>query len=99
MKRIVLVDNYDSFVFNLAQALGSMGADPVVVRSDASVTDLEALQPDGIVISPGPGTPEDSGVSIDAILRFGSELPVLGVCLGHQAIAVAYGATVERADG
>ncbi len=95
--RLLLVDNYDSFVFNLAQAFGALGAEPVVVRNDASLADLEAVEPDAVVISPGPGTPVDSGVSIEAIRSFGSSRPVLGVCLGHQCIGAAFGGTVSRA--
>lgn len=96
--RLLLVDNYDSFVFNLAQAFGAMGVEPVVVRNDASVDELASVAPDAVVISPGPGTPEEAGVSIEAISHFGPTTPVLGVCLGHQCIGVAYGATVSRAD-
>lgn len=95
--RVVLVDNYDSFVYNLAQYIGALGAEPLVVRSDATVAKLQELRPDALVISPGPGRPEDAGCSIDAIRVFGETVPVLGVCLGHQAIAVAYGARVVRA--
>ena len=95
--RLLLVDNYDSFVYNLAQAFGALGAEPVVVRNDAALEDLTALQPDGVVISPGPGDPSESRVSMDAISFFGELVPVLGVCLGHQCIAAAYGAKVGRA--
>ena len=95
--RLLLIDNFDSFVYNLAQAFGSIGVEPVVVRNTASVEDLEATRPDAIVISPGPGTPESAGVSIDAIERFASHLPILGVCLGHQCISVAFGGRVDRA--
>jgi anthranilate synthase/aminodeoxychorismate synthase-like glutamine amidotransferase len=95
--RLVLVDNYDSFVYNLAQALGAMGTEPVVVRNDCSVQELAALGPDGLVISPGPGGPEDAGVSIPAVRELGARVPILGVCLGHQCIAAAFGAVVERA--
>ncbi|MDQ3752197.1 MAG: aminodeoxychorismate/anthranilate synthase component II [Actinomycetota bacterium] len=95
--KLLLVDNFDSFVYNLAQAFGSLGADPVVVRNDASAEELEALAPDGVVISPGPGTPEEAGVSIEAVRRFGARMPLLGVCLGHQCIGAAYGGVVSRA--
>ena len=95
--RLLLVDNFDSFVYNLAQAFGALGAEPVVVRNDASVEELEALDPDAVVISPGPGTPEGAGVSIEAVKRFGARMPLLGVCLGHQCIGAAYGGVVSRA--
>ncbi|MDQ3766465.1 MAG: aminodeoxychorismate/anthranilate synthase component II [Actinomycetota bacterium] len=95
--RLLLVDNFDSFVYNLAQAFGALGAEPVVVRNDASVEELEALDPDAVVISPGPGTPEEAGVSIEAIKRFGARIPLLGVCLGHQCIGAAYGGVISRA--
>jgi para-aminobenzoate synthetase component 2 len=95
--RILVIDNYDSFVFNLVQYLQQLGADCTVVRNDA-VTPAAASEHDGILISPGPGTPEAAGVSIEMI-KAAAEIrkPLLGVCLGHQAIAVAYGATVDRA--
>lgn len=95
--KVLLIDNFDSFVFNLAQYLGSLGADPVVVRNDADTGSLMALRPDALVVSPGPGRPEDAGCSIDAIRRFAGRVPVLGVCLGHQAAAVAFGGTVGPA--
>ena len=95
--RLLLVDNFDSFVYNLAQAFGALGAEPVVVRNDASVEELEALDPDAVVISPGPGTPEGAGVSIEAVKRFGARVPLLGVCLGHQCIGQLYGGDVVRA--
>lgn len=98
MTRLLLIDNYDSFVFNLAQAFGALGAEPVVVRNDAKVSELQAVQPDAVVISPGPGTPDDAGVSIEAIGVFAGRVPVLGVCLGHQCIARAFGGRVERAS-
>jgi anthranilate synthase/aminodeoxychorismate synthase-like glutamine amidotransferase len=94
---LLLVDNFDSFVYNLAQAFGSLGADPVVVRNDVSIGELDAMNPDAVVISPGPGRPEDSGVSIEAVKWFAPKVPVLGVCLGHQCIGVAYGGRVDRA--
>jgi anthranilate synthase/aminodeoxychorismate synthase-like glutamine amidotransferase len=95
--RLVLIDNYDSFVYNLAQALGAMGAEPIVVRNDCSLAELEALEPDAVVVSPGPGSPDTAGISVDAIRKLGARVPVLGVCLGHQCIAAAFGAVVERA--
>jgi anthranilate synthase/aminodeoxychorismate synthase-like glutamine amidotransferase len=96
--RVLVIDNYDSFVYNLVQYLGELGAEPVVQRNDAiDGRSLEALNPDGILISPGPGGPRDAGVSMDLIRDFGGRLPVLGVCLGHQAIAEVYGGAVIRA--
>ena len=95
---ILLIDNYDSFTFNLAQYLGELGASPVVRRNDRIALDeIEAMRPERIVISPGPGRPEDAGVSVDVIRRFGSRIPLLGVCLGHQAIGLAFGGRVVRA--
>jgi anthranilate synthase/aminodeoxychorismate synthase-like glutamine amidotransferase len=95
---IVLIDNYDSFTYNLYQYLGELGADVHVVRNDAvSVTELEMLAPDGLVISPGPGEPESAGISMEAIRAFAGKVPVLGVCLGHQAIGRAYGGRIMRA--
>jgi len=95
---ILLIDNYDSFTFNLAQYLGELGASPVVRRNDKiTVDEIEEMHPDRIVISPGPGRPEDAGVSVDVIRRFGPRLPLLGVCLGHQGIGVAFGGAVVRA--
>ena len=96
--RVLLIDNFDSFVFNLAQSFGAMGAEPVVVRNDVSVGDLESHLPDAVVISPGPGTPESAGVSMSAIKTFAGRVPVLGVCLGHQCIVTAFGGVVERAS-
>jgi anthranilate synthase/aminodeoxychorismate synthase-like glutamine amidotransferase len=95
---ILLIDNYDSFTFNLAQYLGELGAPPVVRRNDeVSIAEIERMQPQRIVISPGPGRPEDAGVTVDAIRRLGSRIPVLGVCLGHQGIGLAFGGNVVRA--
>jgi anthranilate synthase component 2 len=95
---ILLIDNYDSFTFNLAQYLGELGAPPLVRRNDElTVDDIERLHPDRIVISPGPGRPEDAGVSVETIRRFGQRVPVLGVCLGHQGIGFAFGGTISRA--
>ena len=96
MARILVVDNYDSFVFNLVQYLAQLGAEVDVRRNDEVTTD-EAGAYDGVLLSPGPGTPEDAGVCIDMVRACAGTVPVFGVCLGHQAIAVAYGATVDRA--
>lgn len=96
--RLVVVDNYDSFVYNLVQELGELGADPVVLRNDAvDVDGIRALHPDAVVLSPGPGRPEDAGICLDAVTALAGELPILGVCLGHQAIAEAFGAEVVHA--
>jgi anthranilate synthase/aminodeoxychorismate synthase-like glutamine amidotransferase len=95
---ILVIDNYDSFTYNLVQYLGELGADPHVVRNDAvDVAGVAALKPEAIVISPGPGTPDQAGVSLEVIHRLGGQTPILGVCLGHQAIGQAFGATVARA--
>jgi anthranilate synthase/aminodeoxychorismate synthase-like glutamine amidotransferase len=95
---ILLVDNYDSFTWNLAQYLGELGAPLVVRRNDEiTVEQIEQLRPARIVISPGPGRPEDAGVTVEVIRRFGPTTPVLGVCLGHQGIGVAFGGSVVRA--
>jgi anthranilate synthase/aminodeoxychorismate synthase-like glutamine amidotransferase len=97
--RVVVIDNYDSFVYNLVQYLGELGAEPVVHRHDAVTLDeLRALEPDAVLVSPGPGRPEDAGVSNDAIRAFGEAgVPVLGVCLGHQCIGQVFGGSVVRA--
>ena len=97
--RILVVDNYDSFTFNLVQMLEALGSAVEVVRNDAaSGAELAARRPDGVVLSPGPGTPERAGVTLDAVLQFSTlGTPVLGVCLGHQAIGVAFGGRVVRA--
>jgi anthranilate synthase/aminodeoxychorismate synthase-like glutamine amidotransferase len=97
--RVLVIDNYDSFVYNLVQYLGELGAEPVVHRHDALTLDeLRALEPDALLVSPGPGRPEDAGVSNDAIRAFGEDgVPVLGVCLGLQCIGQIYGGEVVRA--
>ena len=95
---ILIIDNYDSFTYNLYQYLCELGADVTVVRNDmATLEDVEAMSPKGIVISPGPRTPKEAGISNDVVRRFGSRLPVLGVCLGHQCVGYAYGGTVGGA--
>jgi anthranilate synthase/aminodeoxychorismate synthase-like glutamine amidotransferase len=95
---ILVLDNYDSFTFNLVQYLGEFGLDVVVKRNDAiSVDDVGDLAPDAIVISPGPCTPAEAGISVPLVRRWGSSIPVLGVCLGHQAIVESYGGRVVRA--
>jgi anthranilate synthase/aminodeoxychorismate synthase-like glutamine amidotransferase len=95
---VLLLDNYDSFTFNLAQYLGELGAPPVVRRNDEITLDeIGEMHPAHIVISPGPGRPEDAGISVELIRRFGPTIPVLGVCLGHQGIGIAFGGQVVRA--
>lgn len=95
---ILVIDNYDSFTYNLVQFLGEMGADLQVVRNDLlTIADIRAMEPTHIVISPGPGTPDDGGVSLDVLRELGETIPVLGVCLGHQCIGQAYGGVVLRA--
>jgi anthranilate synthase/aminodeoxychorismate synthase-like glutamine amidotransferase len=95
---VLVLDNYDSFTYNLVQYLGELGAEPLVVRNDKMTPEEASEIPfERLVISPGPGTPEDAGYSIQFIERFGAEIPTLGVCLGHQAIAVAYGGKVDLA--
>jgi anthranilate synthase component II len=96
--RVLVVDNYDSFVYNLVQYLGELGATPLVYRHDAlSLAEIRTLRPDAVLISPGPGRPEDAGVSNEVIAELGSEVPVLGVCLGHQCIGQVFGGAVGRA--
>jgi len=96
--RVLLVDNYDSFTYNLVQELGALGAEPVVFRNDAvDVDGIRAAGADGIVISPGPGRPEDGGVSMDVVAELAGELPILGVCLGHQCIGQVYGGRIVPA--
>ena len=97
-KMILLLDNYDSFTYNLAQFLGQLGQKLEVIRNDQITLDqIAEKKPQRIVISPGPGTPEDSGICVDVIRRFGGKIPILGVCLGHQAIGYAFGGKVIRA--
>ena len=96
MVRILVVDNYDSFVFNLVQYLAQLGADVTVRRND-EVTPEEACEYDGVLLSPGPGTPEEAGVCMAIVRECAGRVPIFGVCLGHQAIAASYGATVSRA--
>ena len=94
----LLIDNYDSFTYNIVQALGGLGAEIVVVRNDQiTVAEAQAMHPESLVISPGPGTPADAGVSIDLIQAFADRIPILGVCLGHQCIVRAFGGAIERA--
>jgi len=95
---VLVIDNYDSFVYNLVQYLGELGADPVVHRNDElTIDELVALEPDAVLVSPGPGTPDDAGVSNEVIATFAGRVPVLGVCLGHQCLGQVYGGVVVRA--
>ena len=95
---LLIIDNYDSFTYNLVQYFGELGAEPVVKRNDEiTIAEIEALQPEAIVISPGPCTPKEAGISNDVISQIGPHLPVLGVCLGHQCIGHVYGGAVVRA--
>jgi len=96
--RVLLVDNYDSFVYNLVQELGELGADPIVFRNDAiDVDGIRAERPDAVLIAHGAGRPEDGGVSLDVVRRLGGEIPLLGVCLGHQCIGQALGGEIVAA--
>ncbi len=96
---ILLIDNYDSFTFNLAQYLGQMGQKIEIRRNDQiSLDEIEELNPERIIISPGPCTPKEAGISVPVIQRFAGKLPILGVCLGHQAIGAAFGGRVIRAQ-
>lgn len=96
---LLMIDNYDSFTYNLVQYLGELGEDPRVFRNDKiTIEEIERLNPDKIVISPGPCTPKEAGISIELIKRFSGKIPILGVCLGHQAIGAAFGGEIVRAD-
>jgi anthranilate synthase/aminodeoxychorismate synthase-like glutamine amidotransferase len=95
---ILIIDNYDSFTYNLVQYLGELGAEPLVRRNDeVTVDEIEGMQPAALVLSPGPGTPSDAGITVATVKGLGARIPTLGVCLGHQAIAEAYGGKVVRA--
>ena len=97
--RVLVLDNYDSFTYNLVHLLGHLEADVTVVRNDEMrIDEVEELRPDAIVISPGPSLPEKAGISVDLVRALGPTIPILGVCLGHQAIGIAYGARVVRVD-
>lgn len=96
---ILMIDNYDSFTYNLVQYLGELGADVMVERNDQiTIEDIEKLKPERIMISPGPCTPSEAGISIDVIHHFKGKLPILGVCLGHQSVGQAFGGEIIRAD-
>lgn len=96
---ILVIDNYDSFTYNLVQYLGELGADVRVFRNDKiTISDIEALAPDQLLISPGPCTPREAGISVDTIQHFAGRLPLLGVCLGHQSLAYAFGGEIIRAE-
>lgn len=96
--RVLIIDNYDSFTYNLVQYLGELGADPFVSRNDEiTLTDIKKLKPRKVIISPGPGTPGDAGISSDVIREFSGKIPILGVCLGHQCIGEVFGGRVVRA--
>jgi anthranilate synthase/aminodeoxychorismate synthase-like glutamine amidotransferase len=95
--KVLIIDNMDSFVYNLYQYIGELGADVEVRRNHITIEEVFRIDPDKIIISPGPGVPEKAGSSVGIVRRFGQNTPILGVCLGHQAIGVAYGAKVKRA--
>ena len=95
---LLMIDNYDSFTYNLYQYLSELGAEVVTLRNDKiTLEDIEAMAPDGIIVSPGPSTPLEAGISNDVVRHFGSKVPTLGVCLGHQCVGYVYGAKVDRA--
>ncbi len=97
-KKLILIDNYDSFSYNLYQILGALGADLTVIRNDEKTPqEIEEMEPDGLILSPGPGRPEDAGCCVEVVKRLGARIPILGVCLGHQAICAAYGGVVTYA--
>jgi len=97
--RVVVIDNYDSFTYNLVQYLGELGAEPIVHRNDAvTVADVEAMKPDALLISPGPGRPDDAGISNAVIETLGPRIPTFGVCLGHQCIGQVFGGRIVRAE-
>ncbi|KXA94621.1 anthranilate synthase [candidate division MSBL1 archaeon SCGC-AAA259I07] len=96
--KVAVIDNTDSFVYNLVQYIGELGAQPTVRRNDSSLEEIEEIEPDRIVISPGPKTSKDSGISPEVVKKLGKEIPTLGVCLEHQAIAYAFGGKISPAD-
>jgi anthranilate synthase component 2 len=95
--KVAVIDNYDSFVYNLVQMLGELGAEPVVFRNDVPLERLVDSEPEALVISPGPKTPAEAGISVEAVRRFNGRIPILGVCLGHQSIAYAFGGRIVQA--
>ena len=96
---ILIIDNYDSFTYNLYQFTGEIYKDVKVIRNDAlGIEDIEEMAPSGIILSPGPGRPENAGICVDAVKKFSGEIPILGICLGHQAIGYAFGGKIVRAD-
>ena len=95
--RVLVIDNIDSFVYNLVQYLGELGAEPVVLTNRSSLKEVEETKPDAIVISPGPKTPSEAGISVEVVRRFSGKVPILGVCLGHQVIAYAFGGRIGKA--
>ena len=97
-QKVLVIDNYDSFVYNLVQYVGELGASISVMRNDFDIEEIEKINPDKIVISPGPGRPENSGVSLQIIKKMGEVIPILGVCLGHQAIGYVFGAKIAHAE-